>query len=412
VATVTPPWRDAPREFGEKSFYLDEFRARTLCVSAYLAECERELRALGEVLGELARNDTRVILLLGISHSADPAAWSRRLRRRLGRILPAEQKTSWFRLARGRRRLGQSIVDLTAAKRAADMQDVLTRVWTVLRHRPLLVALVGEDELIDIARRVAARLRVHKLVIAEDAGGISSPSADQMSFMDEEMLNTILRAGEAEWAGLAARRATLAAVRAALQQGVRTVNLCRIGGLERELFTYEGSGTLFTREDYCKVERLGIDDFEEVERLLVRGQNEGYLKPRSEEETARILLNGFGATIGTHHLAGVCALETEAYAAERAGEIVGLYTITRFKSEGVGSRLLDRALLEARELGLGYVFACTIEPRAQAFFERHGFRDVGMDEVPAAKWKGYDRRRLGRLKVYRLDIDSQNGTEE
>jgi amino-acid N-acetyltransferase len=185
---------------------------------------------------------------------------------------------------------------------------------------------------------------------------------------------------------------------------VHSVNLCSLDGLERELYTYEGSGTLFTLEDYCRIERLGIDDFEEVERLIARGQREGYLKSRTPAEMAHLLFNGYGATIGAHHLAGVCGLETGPYRQEKAGELVALYTITRFKGEGVGGRLVARVLADAREAGLSFVFACTTEPRAQAFFDRQGFRNVGPQDVPGAKWVGYDHARLARLKVYRFDL--------
>ena len=124
-------------------------------------------------------------------------------------------------------------------------------------------------------------------------------------------------------------------------------------------------------------------------------------------EVAAILINGFGAEIGSHQFAGVCGLELAAYRAERVGEIVGLYTITRFKGEGVGGRLIARALQEARAHELRYVFACTIDERAQAFFERHGFRSVSADDVPAVKWVGYERQRRDRLKVLRYDFEPQ-----
>jgi amino-acid N-acetyltransferase len=224
--------------------------------------------------------------------------------------------------------------------------------------------------------------------------------------MDDDLLSAVLQAGTAEWAGLATRRATLHVVRAALRAGVTAVNLCALDQIARELFTYEGAGTLFTLEDYCRVERLGIDDFEEVERLLDRGCREGYLKPRGEDEVARILLNGFGATIGTHHLAGVCGLLTEPYRDDGAGEISGLYTVTRFKSEGVGVRLINRAIAAAEEIGLSYVFACTVDERAATFFRRHGFVTVAHTAVPAAKWTGYDSGRRERLHVLRRDIHS------
>ena len=79
--------------------------------------------------------------------------------------------------------------------------------------------------------------------------------------MNGPVLGELLRQGEAEWAGLADRRPVLETVRAVLEGGVSSVSLCPITGLMRELFTYEGSGTLFTLTDYCRVERLGIDDF-------------------------------------------------------------------------------------------------------------------------------------------------------
>ena len=393
-----------PEEFGEKEFYLDEFHSHTLCVAGSLADCERPggFESLGRVLRELIANETRVIVLLGVDARRDLPSELRRVRRRLQRWVLGEDAARRFPLVRGRRSAAESFVDLSGQR--GDLDAALSTAWLTLRKRPLMVALLDAGRVIDIAQQLAGRLRVHKLVITQPAGGISAPDGTQLSFMDDDLLTTVLQPGQAEWAGLAARRETLDAIRAALRAGVRSVNLCSLELLARELYTYEGSGTLFTLEDYCRIERLGIDDFEEVERLIARGQREGYLKPRAPVEVARILLNGFGAEIGSHHFAGVCGLETAAFAREKVGEVVGLYTITRFKGEGVGGRLLARALEEARALGLRYVFACTLDPRAEAFFVREGFRPVGPDDVPAAKWIGYDRQRRARIRVLRRDL--------
>jgi len=245
---------------------------------------------------------------------------------------------------------------------------------------------------------------VHKLILAEPEGGVTGSDGKPLSFMDETMLETLLATGQAEWAGLGARRATFDAIRGALLGGVTSVNLCSLAGVARELFTYEGSGTLFTLQDYCTVQRLGVDDYEEVERLIERGQREGLLKLRTPEAVADMLVHGYGATIGAHHLAGICALITEAYVTEHAGELVGLYTITRFKGEGVGARLVARVLSEARDAGLAYVFACTTEARAQGFFERQGFRRVNHDEVPSSKWTAYDPQRKAAVAAFRFDL--------
>lgn len=393
-----------PEEFSEKEFYLDEFHSHTLCVAAMLRDCDRPggFESLGRVLRELIANETRVIVLLGVPAGRDIAAEVRRVRRRLQRWVLAEESARRFPLVRGRRSAAESFVDLSG--HGTVLEPALETAWLTLRRRPLLVGLLEAGPLVERAQQLAGRLRVLKLVLAQPEGGIRAPDGSQLSFMDDALLTTMLQPGQAEWAGLAARRATLDAVRAALRAGVRSVNLCTLDGLARELYTYEGSGTLFTLEDYCRIERLGIDDFEAVERLIARGHREGYLKPRAPNEVARILLNGFGAQIGSHHFAGVCGLETAAFAPEPVGEIVGLYTITRFKGEGVGGRLVARALEDAAALGLRYVFACTLDPRAEQFFLRQGFRRVTPADVPPSKWIGYDQQRRSRLKVLRRDL--------
>jgi amino-acid N-acetyltransferase len=89
---------------------------------------------------------------------------------------------------------------------------------------------------------------------------------------------------------------------------------------------------------------------------------------------------------------------------DRAGEVAGLYTITRFKGEGLGARLVDRVLTEAAAGGLDYVFACALERRARRFFQQMGFTRVRAEDVPPAKWLGYDKRRRARLAVFKRTI--------
>src|SRR6185295_8717399 len=100
-------------------------------------------------------------------------------------------------------------------------------------------------------------------------------------------------------------------------------------------------------------------------------------------------------------LAGFASLLTVPYADARAGEIAGLYTITRFKGEGIGERLVGRLLADGEARGLAYVFACAVDERAQQFFARLGFERVGPNAVPPQKWAGYDPRRRARVVVFR-----------
>jgi N-acetylglutamate synthase-like GNAT family acetyltransferase len=143
-----------------------------------------------------------------------------------------------------------------------------------------------------------------------------------------------------------------------------------------------------TAEEYCTVDSLGVEQFHEAERLLVRGEREGFLLARNEGEKHRLLLAGYGAWFGGTRLAGVCGLETEAYTRSRVGEVVGFYTITRFQGEGVGVRMIDHLVDVAKERGLRALFACSSNERAVAFFERCDFVRVETDRVPRAKWVG------------------------
>src|SRR5262249_50870980 len=185
-------------------------------------------------------------------------------------------------------------------------------------------------------------------------------------------------------------------------EGGPAVNVCDLAGLEQELFTYSGSGTLFTRKRYIAVRELGLDDFDAAYDLIDRGVAEGYLAARPSREIDRVLAHGFGAFIEGRHLAGIGALLVDGDA--RVGEIASLYTVTRFLGEGVGQHLVAHALRRARALRLHCVFAGTTQERVGPSFERQGFEVAAPDELPARKWRGYDRRRRRRLRCYRRAV--------
>ncbi len=383
-------------EFLEKSFYLDEFHEKTLLLAIAPGTVDEAL--LGGFIAtvrELIREEVRLVLVVGDAETA------RRLETRFRRLAAASLLEPLFADANEGRR-PTIVVESRAPE--PDLASLM-RLWSLLRGGPIAVVWVPHAPWMSLAGyavKLAARLKVHKLVLMDPEGGVGSDGA--LSFLDESVLATLLGAGQAEWIGLGHRRALIQVIREGLLEGIPSINLCTLSGLARELFTYEGSGTLFTLEDYCRVERLGIDDFREVERLLERGRREGFLKIRSPEEIGEILFTGYGATIASGHLAGVGSLLCERYQAEHSGEIVALYTVSRFKGEGVGAKLLARILAEARSRQLQSVFACTTEERAAQFFLRHGFRQVMPAEVPAAKWIGYDVERMRHLTVLRLDL--------
>jgi amino-acid N-acetyltransferase len=348
--------------FTEKSFYLSEFRDRTLAIAAP-ARALSSWAPLEPVLKELEANRTALVLL------SDAAQILERL--------PATPVLS------------------TPVERLEGV------VWRALRGAPRVgIALPGGETFAAAVCEIALQLRVPKLVWLDPGGGLREQGDTRHSFVGLEELSRLVAAGLP--GEPSERRTLLQETLRALRNGLPAVNLCAAEGLADELFTYAGSGTLFTRERYVDVRPLGIDDFDAADDLIARGVAEGYLAQRSAEQLDRIFACGVGAFVEGRHLAGIGALLP--YPGSRAGEIASLYTLTRFLGEGIGSHLIEALCARARAQGYDFVFACTTTERVARFFERHGFRIVSSDEVPADKWRDYDRRRRPRVRCLRREL--------
>jgi len=349
------PGESTPGSFSEKSFYLGEFRGRTLGLLLPTAEVAAS-PALLALLRELRENAIRVVLV-------------------------ARAGTAGEGLECGRLDLGEERLE--------------GRAWRELR-RSGRVLVETRDDAAAALLAVAQRLGLFKVIRLADTPGLRDADGRRRSFIDRGELPGLVLAS------VTPLRELLREVEALLAAGVPSVNLCSVEGLHDELFTYSGSGTLFTRERYIEVRRFGVDDFDAADDLIARGAAEGYLAPRTPEAVDRLLADGFGAFVEGRHLAGIGALRLAPGA--DAGEVASLYTLTRFEGEGVGSHLVGYAIARASELGLAYVYACTTAQRVGAFFERLGFRLVDQSGVPAEKWQAYDPERRRRLSCYRRDI--------
>ncbi|MHB8382784.1 MAG: GNAT family N-acetyltransferase [Candidatus Binataceae bacterium] len=371
--------------FSEKSFYLEEFYGKSLLFAMVPPGGDRisDFNSLIRTLRELRRNQTRCIVI--VSPTALP-----KLLKRMGRMAPSGA-IPVFDPALGLR------------SRPYPPDSAVAQIWEGLRAGSIVVASTNDGDSADLAvfaQELASRLRVFKLIFLDRHDGLDDRKGNRLSFVEMTRIRRTLAA-----AGSRVRRAIVRAADRALKDGVGSVNLVAPRGVYDELFSFIGSGTLFTEMQYGQVRPISIDDFEEVEALILRGQEEGFLLHRTPEQIARILPSCFGYRIGDEHLAGICALLTDPYRREHAGEITAMYTLTRFQGEGVAVELVKECVKEAQARMLRYVFACTSEDRAARFFARLGFRRIGPAQVPAAKWRGYDKPRIERLWIFRYELD-------
>ena len=377
--------------FVEKSFYLEEFYGKSLLFALVPPAGDRlaELDSLVRTLRELKRNQSRCVVIAS-------AAALPKLMRRLGRLAPPNDP-SVFNSSTGLR------------SRPYPPDGAVAAIWRGLRAGSVVVAAAsGKDpeDLAIFAQELAGRLRVFKLVLLDRGGGLIGKDGSRVSFIEMDNVTRVARRQRSR-----VRRALIRAVFRALEDGVGSVNLTAPRGVYEELFSYLGTGTLFTDTPYGSARMISIDDFEEAEALILRGQSEGVLLARSPAEIGEILPSCFGYRIGDEHMAGICSLLTEPYRAQRAGEITALYTLTRFQGEGVAAELVRKVCAEAKARKLNYVFACTSEERAARFFSSmvlltgERFYRVTPKSIPPAKWRGYDKRRIARLTIFRCTFD-------
>lgn len=272
--------------------------------------------------------------------------------------------------------------------------DRLADLWLAVHASPAVVVPVPEGREAVAAAELATAVRAIKVVFTDPVGGWGDPPR---SFVDVTDPSSGFRAE------LSGRQggSLVPAIERALAGGVVNANLCRAVDLDRELFTFDGTGTLFTRGGYLRLDRLRVDDLPAVEALFAQGVEAGLLKPRSRHEIARLAVTGLGARVnGGDHLAGVVSLEREPYVGAGVAEVAALYAVSRFSAAGAGGLLVDGLLSQAADEGLEAVFAVTVSDLAAAFFTRKGFVEVGQDDVPAAKWVGYDPTRRAAARVF------------
>ena len=357
------------RSFSEREFYLAEFRGRSIGI-AWPSDEPALADPLAAVVAELVANGSRVVVLS-----------------------PSEQ-----------------IMAIAGVHKPSsiDAGRFAPQLWRALRETGRAGLLVSADEFEDDCRQAALALRLAKVVWIRSSPPLErSGGGERVSVVDLAHLDPML--GETDEDGASPLRIRaggepmLRAIRAMIQGGVPSVNVCPAADLVRELFTYAGAGTFFTKDRYAEVRPLSIDDYDMANDLIERGEADGFLAPRGPEARDDVLANGVGVFIEGRYLAGIGAMLP--HPSENAAEIASLFALTRYIGEGAGGQIVRYAIERCRGEGLAYLFCCTTSERVQRFFEGLGFRPVSTDEVPREKWQDYDPLRIERVRCLRFDLD-------
>lgn len=128
-----------------------------------------------------------------------------------------------------------------------------------------------------------------------------------------------------------------------------------------------------------KVEKAKISDVSRIHKLVNRFAEKGEMLPRALSELYENVRDFIVIRQGEDVIA--CAA-LHIYWTDLA-EIRAVAVSEESQNRGMGTRLLEACLKEAKELGVSTLFCLTYKP---AFFEKLGFRQVDKMELPRKIW--------------------------
>lgn len=127
------------------------------------------------------------------------------------------------------------------------------------------------------------------------------------------------------------------------------------------------------------IRKAQIADVKDIQKLLMTFANRGDMLSRSLSELYESLRD-FYVVEEEGVILGAAALHI---VWEDLAEVRSVAVVEDSGRKGIGSRLVQACIAEAREIGLKRIFCLTYKPD---FFAKHGFRLVDKAELPHKVW--------------------------
>jgi amino-acid N-acetyltransferase len=127
------------------------------------------------------------------------------------------------------------------------------------------------------------------------------------------------------------------------------------------------------------IRKANVGDVKKIQKLVNYYAKRDKMLPRSLNELYENIRDFYVYADG-RNIYGCCALHIDW---EDLAEIKSLAVAESKKRTGIGGKLLESCLKEARALRINKVFALTYVP---GFFEAFGFKQVDKNELPHKIW--------------------------
>ncbi|MFP4179813.1 MAG: amino-acid N-acetyltransferase [Spirochaetaceae bacterium] len=165
------------------------------------------------------------------------------------------------------------------------------------------------------------------------------------------------------------------------------------GVVLREIFSNLGIGTMIHTNIFESVRPMERSDISEVLHIMEPYVRQGVLVFRDTDSIESSLRDYVVYDVdGTVHGCAALHQYKSGY-----GEIAAIAVDRHFAGMGIGSRLVGYLFQRAREIGLKRVFAFTTQ--TSDWFERLGFREGHLSDIPEQKRAHYNRRRNSKILI-------------
>ncbi|MGK2943326.1 MAG: N-acetyltransferase [Desulfuromonadales bacterium] len=122
-----------------------------------------------------------------------------------------------------------------------------------------------------------------------------------------------------------------------------------------------------------------LQDARQIHKLLLNYAKDGLVLPRSLMDIFEAIRD-FYVFVEDGRVVGAAALNI---CWEDLAEVRSLVVDENHNGRGIGRYLVEACIAEARQLGIGRVFALTYQ---QTFFEKLGFQVIEKSELPQKIW--------------------------
>jgi len=163
------------------------------------------------------------------------------------------------------------------------------------------------------------------------------------------------------------------------------------GALLQELFTREGSGTLLSRDEPQVLRPAQLADVPGILQLIAPLEEDGSLVGRPRELLENEIGN-FRIIEWENTLIACAALYP---VSSELGEIACIAIDPGHRDQGLGERLLAALEQQARAAGMSTLLALTVS--AEHWFQRHGFEQSTLAELPAKRRELYNLHRNSKI---------------